>query len=193
MPARPSLNMVWSSASSTLISPLVVAFVFRSSSNTTRSVPLVLPERHCTVYTIRTPDLRLFDIVRDIPTTVRPASSSGIHRSAWKGDSPKFALPAFRELRPNGVLRSYHARIGKRLTRRRRHMPLLRVEETNSGGFTVLNLQMVTRLKCASFDGRQQEHRASVFFADGGTVELAGTDADRVLNAMEDFADYHRS
>jgi hypothetical protein len=24
-------------------------------------------------------------------------------------------------------------------------------------------------------------------------VELAGTDADRVLNAMEDFADYHRS
>src|SRR5215208_1496440 len=75
--------------------------------------PFVLPESHCTVYTIRTPDLRLFDIVRDIPTTVRPASSSGIHRSAWKGDSPKFALPAFRELRPNGVLRSYHARIGK--------------------------------------------------------------------------------
>jgi len=98
----------------------------------------------------------------------------------------------FCELRPNGVLRSYHARIGKRLTRRR-HMPLLRVEQTNSGGFTVLNLQMVTRLKCASFDGRQQEHRASVFFSDGGTVELAGTDADRVLNAMEDFADYHRS
>jgi hypothetical protein len=24
-------------------------------------------------------------------------------------------------------------------------------------------------------------------------VELAGTDADRVLNAMEDFAGYHRS
>jgi hypothetical protein len=32
-----------------------------------------------------------------------------------------------------------------------------------------------------------------VFFSDGGMVELAGTDADRVLNAMEDFADYHRS
>jgi hypothetical protein len=47
-------------------------------------------------------------------------------------------------------------------------MPLLRVEQTNSGGFTVLNLQMVARLKCAGFDGRQQEHRASVFFADGG-------------------------
>src|SRR5829696_2501322 len=26
-----------------------------------------------------------------------------------------------------------------------------------------------------------------------GMVELAGTDADRVLNAMEDFAGYHRS
>src|SRR5215212_6202952 len=89
MPARPSLNMVWSSASSTLISPLVSAFVFRSSSNTTRSVPLVLLERHCTVYTIWGQDLRLFDIVRDIPTTVRPARSSGIHRSAWKGYSPK--------------------------------------------------------------------------------------------------------
>jgi len=52
---------------------------------------------------------------------------------------------------------------------------------------------MVARVKCAGFDGRQQEHRASVFFSDGGVVELAGTDADRVLNAMEDFAGYHRS
>jgi hypothetical protein len=72
-------------------------------------------------------------------------------------------------------------------------MTLVRVEETDSGGFTVLNLQMVARLKCSGFDGRQQEHRASVYFSDGGMVELAGTDADRVLNAMEDFADYHRS
>ena len=72
-------------------------------------------------------------------------------------------------------------------------MTLLRVEETDSGGFTVLNLQMVARVKCSGFDGRQQEHRASVFFADGGMVELTGTDADRVLNAMEDLADYHRS
>ena len=46
-------------------------------------------------------------------------------------------------------------------------MTLLRVEETDSGGFIVLNLQMVARVKCAG---------------------LAGTDADRVLNAMEDFA-----
>ena len=72
-------------------------------------------------------------------------------------------------------------------------MTLVRVEETDAGDFSVLNLQMVARVKCSGFDGRQQEHRASVFFADGGMVDLAGTDADRVLNAMEDFADYHRS
>jgi hypothetical protein len=72
-------------------------------------------------------------------------------------------------------------------------MTLVRVEESDSGGFTVLNLQMVARVKWAGFDGSQQEHRASVFFSDGGKVELAGTDADWVLNAMEDFAGYHRS
>jgi len=98
----------------------------------------------------------------------------------------------FSKVRGRVILRSYHARIRERLTRRR-HMPLVRVEETDSGGFTVLNLQMVARVKCAGFDGRQQEHRASVFFSDGGMVELAGPDADRVLNAMEDFAGYHRS
>ena len=47
-------------------------------------------------------------------------------------------------------------------------MTLVRVEETDSGGFTVLNLQMVARVKCAGFEGSQQEHRASVFFSDGG-------------------------
>ena len=73
-------------------------------------------------------------------------------------------------------------------------MTLVRVEETVSGGgFTVLNLQMVARVKCAGFDGSQQEHRASVVFSDGGMGELVGMDADRVLNAMEDFADYHRT
>ena len=72
-------------------------------------------------------------------------------------------------------------------------MTLVRVEETDAGDFSVLNLQMVARVKCSGFDGRQQEHRASAFFADGGMVELAGTDADRVLNAMEDLAGYHRS
>jgi hypothetical protein len=49
-------------------------------------------------------------------------------------------------------------------------MTLVRVEETDAGGFTVLNLQLVARLKCAGFDGRQQEHRASVFFSDRGMV-----------------------
>ena len=73
-------------------------------------------------------------------------------------------------------------------------MTLVRVEETDSGGgFTILNLQMVARVKCAGFDGSQQEHRATVVFSDGGVVELVGMDADRVLNAMEDFADYHQT
>ena len=72
-------------------------------------------------------------------------------------------------------------------------MTLVRVEETDSGGFTVLNLQMVARVKCSGFDGSQQEHRATVVFSDGGMVELVGMDADRALNAMEDFADYHRT
>ena len=73
-------------------------------------------------------------------------------------------------------------------------MTLVRVEQTDSGGgFTVLNLQMVARMKCAGFDGSQQEHRATVVFSDGGMVELVGMDADRVLNAMEDFADHHRT
>ncbi len=52
---------------------------------------------------------------------------------------------------------------------------------------------MVARVKCAGYDGSQQEHRATAFFSDGGMVELAGADADRVLNAMEDFAGCHRS
>ena len=73
-------------------------------------------------------------------------------------------------------------------------MTLVRVEETDSGGgFTILNLQMVARVKCAGFDGSQQEHRATVVFSDGGMEELVGMDADRVLNAMEDFADYHQT
>src|SRR5215217_6212605 len=68
----------------------------------------------------------------------------------------------FTRVRGWRVLRRHHARIRERLTRRR-HMPLVRVEETDSGGFTVLNLQMVARVKCAGFDGRQQEHRATEF------------------------------
>ena len=73
-------------------------------------------------------------------------------------------------------------------------MTLVRVKETDSGGgFAVLNLQMVTRVKCSGYDAGQQKHRATVSFSDGVMVELVGADADRVLNAMEDFAGYHRS
>ncbi len=74
-------------------------------------------------------------------------------------------------------------------------MTLLRVNETDSGGgaFTVLNLQMVARVNCSGFEEGQRGHRASVVFSDGGRVELVGTDADRVLNALEDLAGYHRS
>src|SRR5215203_4166572 len=49
---------------------------------------------------------------------------------------PSF-LPLFTQVRGRGILRSSHARIRETLTRRR-HMPLLRVEQTDSGGFTVL-------------------------------------------------------
>ncbi len=71
-------------------------------------------------------------------------------------------------------------------------MTLVRVNETDSGSFDVLNLQMVTRIRCVGFEGDQEGHRATVVFADGGMVELVGVDADRVLNALEDFAGYHR-
>ena len=47
-------------------------------------------------------------------------------------------------------------------------MTLVRVEETDAGGFTVLNLQLVARLKCAGFDGRQQEHRGERWFSRTG-------------------------
>ena len=81
--------MVWSSASSTLISPLVSAFVIRSSPNTTRSVPLVRLERHCIVYALSDQRCSPFDVVRHIPK-VRPASSRAIHPPSGKEYSPKF-------------------------------------------------------------------------------------------------------
>ena len=71
-------------------------------------------------------------------------------------------------------------------------MTLVRVKENDSGSFTVLNLQMVARVRCSGYDAGQQRHRATLTFSDGGMVELVGADADRVLNAMEDFAGYHR-
>ena len=90
MLARPWRNMMWSSASSTLIGPFVLAFVIWFSPNTSRSVPLVGLEKHCTGLRLFGPRVvsLYFDDVGDIPT-VLPASSSAIHRSAWKGNSAK--------------------------------------------------------------------------------------------------------
>ncbi len=72
-------------------------------------------------------------------------------------------------------------------------MTLVRVNETDSGGeFSVLNLQMVTRVECRNFDGEQDKHQATVFFSDGASVVLVGADTDRTLSALEDFAGYPR-
>jgi hypothetical protein len=85
MLARPSLNMVWSSASSTLIGPFVFAFVIWFSPDTHplrfrwwvwKGIVAATPFG-ATVVSL------YFDDVGDIPT-VLPASSSAIHRSAWR-------------------------------------------------------------------------------------------------------------
>jgi hypothetical protein len=88
--------MVWSSASSTLIGPFafapVFALVFRFSANTH---PLRL--RWCvrmgivTSKPFGTKDQRLFFAVAERIPTVRPASSSSIHRSAWRDEAANFA------------------------------------------------------------------------------------------------------
>jgi hypothetical protein len=70
---------------------------------------------------------------------------------------------------------------------------LVRVNETNSGaGFLICNLQMVSRGEGRDFKDEQDKHQARIFFSDGGSVNLVGADADRVVSAMEDFAGYHR-
>jgi hypothetical protein len=70
-------------------------------------------------------------------------------------------------------------------------MTLVRVNETDSSGeFSILNLQMITRVECRNFE--QEKHRATVFFSDGGNVVLTGVDADRTIRALEDFAGYPR-
>src|SRR5829696_4785802 len=94
MPARPWRNMVWSSASSTLIGPFVIWF----SPNTPRCAPLVRPEGIVSSTPFRATDVRPFDVVGHIPTVLR-ASSSAIHRSAWKGNSANFADTEFSEVR----------------------------------------------------------------------------------------------
>ena len=70
-------------------------------------------------------------------------------------------------------------------------MTLVRVNESDSGGeFSVLNLQMITRVECRNFEQEQEKHQATVFFSDGGNVVLTGVDADRTIRALEDFAGY---
>ncbi len=72
-------------------------------------------------------------------------------------------------------------------------MTLVRVNERDSGGeFSMLNLQMITRVECRNFEQEQEKHRATVFFSDGGNVVLTGLDADRTIRALEDFAGYPR-
>lgn len=72
-------------------------------------------------------------------------------------------------------------------------MTLVRVNATDSGSeFSILNLQTITRVDCRNFGGEREERQATVFFSDGGNVVLTGADADRVINALEDFAQYPR-
>lgn len=72
-------------------------------------------------------------------------------------------------------------------------MTLVRVNEADSGDeFSILNLQTITRVDCRNFAGEREERRATVFFSDGGNVVLTGADADRVINALEDFMHYPR-
>ncbi len=68
-------------------------------------------------------------------------------------------------------------------------MTLVRVNETDSGSnFLIVNLQMVTRVEGRNYNDEQEKHQARVFFSDGGSVNLVGADADRVIAALEDFA-----
>jgi hypothetical protein len=72
-------------------------------------------------------------------------------------------------------------------------MTLVRVNAADSGSeFSILNLQMITRVDCRNFNGERKERQATVFFSDGGNVVLTGTDADRVVNALEEFVHYPR-
>ena len=70
---------------------------------------------------------------------------------------------------------------------------MIRVNETGSGSdFLILNLQMVTRVEGRNFKEEEDKHQGRVFFSDGGSVNLVGADADRVIAALEDFAGYPR-
>src|SRR5215208_5144601 len=132
----------------------------------------------------RVPTLHAADRRHRIPLAARP--DAAFSNFATRG-SAQFAYIGFSEVR----VRAWGK--GER-EEEERPMTLVRVKETDSGGgFTVLNLQMVTRVECSGYGAGQQERRATVSFSDGRMVELVGADAARVLNAMEDFAGYHRS
>jgi hypothetical protein len=100
-----------------------------------------------------------------------------------------FAITEFSEVRLMGYVRPFRCENRERRETRRMPMTLVRVNNTVRGGFPLLNLQMVTRMKCSGFDEGRQEHRAYVFFSDGGEVQLVGEDADWVLSELDDLAD----
>ncbi len=68
-------------------------------------------------------------------------------------------------------------------------MTLVRVNGSDSGGdFVLLSLRAVAKVECHGFDSEQHRHRATVFISGGGSVQLVGVEADRVVAALEDFA-----
>jgi hypothetical protein len=68
-------------------------------------------------------------------------------------------------------------------------MTLVRVNESDSSGdFVLLNLRAVARAECYGFDSEQHRHRATIFTSGGGSVQLVGADADKVVSALEDLA-----
>ena len=70
---------------------------------------------------------------------------------------------------------------------------MVRVDEADSGSdFLIPNLQIVTRVEGRNLKEDQDKHQGRVFFSDGGSVNLVGADADRVIAALEDFAGYPR-
>ena len=86
--------MVWSSASSTLIGPFAFVIWFSPNTHPLRFVGA----SGKALYRLRlfgpTVVSLYFDVVGRIPT-VLPASSSAIHRSAWKRDSANFVMLDF--------------------------------------------------------------------------------------------------
>ena len=71
-------------------------------------------------------------------------------------------------------------------------MTLVRINEKNSdSNFQILNLQAVTRVKCRRFEN-EQKREATVFFNDRVLVKLVGADAERLVSALEESADYPR-